>query len=106
MAADGVYNEQALVNRINSDLANDLGNLVSRTITMIERYFDGQIPKMAGALTDADKQLRELAAKLPDKVEAFMNALSFSDALSGIFELVSFCNKYIDITRALEPCQG
>ena len=97
--SDGVYSEPALIGRINSDLANDLGNLLSRTVSMIDLYFGGALPEANGPLEDSDRELRALAQALPGRVEAHMNALSFSDALIDIFELIGACNKYIDINE-------
>ena len=95
--SDGVFSNESLINRINSDLANDVGNLLSRTIAMIEKYFDGDIPA-CGELTDLDKELKTLALETPKKVEKLMDELLFSDALAEIWKLVSRCNKYIDET--------
>ncbi len=95
--SDGVFSNESLINRINSDLANDLGNLLSRTVAMIEKYFDGKIPP-CGVLTDLDKELQTLALETPKKVEELMDELLFSDALAEIWKLVSRCNKYIDET--------
>lgn len=95
--SDGIYSEEALVNRLNSDLANDLGNLVSRTITMIEKYFDGFIP-LPKAAEPIDAELENMASELPGKVDELMNKLLFSNALAEIFKLVGRANKYIDET--------
>ncbi|HZK34800.1 MAG TPA: methionine--tRNA ligase [Bacillota bacterium] len=95
--SDGVFSNEALVNRINSDLANDLGNLVSRTIAMIDKYFDGTIPAPAQA-EDPDTDLKDLALATPAKVEDMMDGLHFSNALSEIWKLVARTNKYIDET--------
>lgn len=95
--ADGVFSNEALINRINSDLANDLGNLLSRTAAMIEKYFGGVLPP-CGDLTDLDKELQQLALETPAKVEKLMDELQFSNALAEIWKLVSRSNKYIDET--------
>lgn len=95
--SDGIYSEEALVNRLNSDLANDLGNLLSRTITMIEKYFGGFIPEPK-AKEAIDSELENMALELPAKVDDLMNKLLFSNALAEIFKLVSRANKYIDET--------
>lgn len=95
--ADGVFSNESMISRINSDLANDLGNLVSRAVAMIDKYFNGDIPAPS-ASEDFDKDLEQLALATPSKVESLMNQLLFSNALGEIWKLISRTNKYIDET--------
>ena len=95
--SDGTFSNEALINRINTDLANDLGNLLSRTVAMIGKYFDGSIPA-PGLLGPEDADLLELAKALPSRVETQMADLHIPDALAEIWKLVGTCNKYIDVT--------
>ncbi len=94
---DGVITWELMVERINSDLANTLGNLVNRTISMSNKYFDG-IVENTGVTEDVDKELEAMTLAAPKKVEEKMDKLRVADAISEIFTLFKRCNKYIDET--------
>ncbi len=95
--ADGNFSNELLINRINSDLANDLGNLVSRTTAMADRYFGGKLD--AGIEAEAiDEELKALADEVTEKYSSLMEQLLFPNALSEVWRLISRANKYIDET--------
>ncbi len=95
---DGNFSNEALIQRINSDLANDLGNLVSRTVGMIESYFAGTLPEDRSA-TEYDADLVQTAKTAVSKVEEAMDKMMFSDALTELWNLIRRTNKYIDETQ-------
>lgn len=96
-AQDGAITYELVIERINSDLANILGNLVNRTVAMVNKYFDGVVLK-PGELQDVDGELVNLALSTPASVEAKMDNLRVSDAIDDIFTLLRKSNKYIDET--------
>lgn len=94
--ADGVFTPEGFVDRVNFDLANDLGNLLNRTVAMIDKYFGGEIPAFTKAETDIDTSLETMAMETVTAYEEAMDHMQFSVALSTIWQYISRTNKYID----------
>ena len=95
---DGQFTPEQFVERINNDLANDLGNLLNRTLAMINKYFDGVVPSYQGDVTPFDKELRSLAEQTIKGYEEDLDDLKITDAFSKVNTLVARANKYIDET--------
>ncbi|WP_063648139.1 methionine--tRNA ligase [Staphylococcus aureus] len=96
--SDGVFTPEAFVERTNFDLANDLGNLVNRTISMINKYFDGELPAYQGPLHELDEEMEAMALETVKSYTESMESLQFSVALSTVWKFISRTNKYIDET--------
>ena len=95
---DGLFTPEGFVERFNSDLCNDLGNLLNRTIGMINKYFDGRVPEKPQKLTTLDEKLEKCIEEQIEKVEQEMDNTHVSNAIEKIWKIISQANKYIDET--------
>ena len=96
-SSDGTFTYDLLIDKVNSDLANILGNLVNRTISMAHKYFDGVVEE-PGEILDIDRELRNCVLSTPEKIEEKMNNYRIADAIDELFEIFRKSNKYIDDT--------
>lgn len=97
--SDGSFAPELFVERINQDLANALGNLLNRTVSMINKYFDGVVPEYKGRINEVDGNLEDLTKLTIESYERLMDDLKITDAIAQVNELVNRSNKYIDETE-------
>jgi methionyl-tRNA synthetase len=97
--SDGQFTPEQFIERINMDLANDFGNLLNRTVTMIEKYFNGLIPSYKGSITAFDEELKKLADSTIQDYVSLMDDLKITEAYTKVLSLVGKANKYIDETQ-------
>ncbi|MHA8110637.1 methionine--tRNA ligase [Lactobacillaceae bacterium Melli_B4] len=103
---DGVFTPEDFVDRVNYDLANDLGNLLNRTVAMVNKYEGGTIPAFKSGVTEFDQPLEATSAEVIKEFNDKMNSVHFADALASIWKLVSATNKYIDQTEPWKLAKG
>ncbi len=99
---DGQFTPEQFVERVNVDLANDFGNLLNRTVSMIDKYFEGVIPQYQGHVSEFDADLENLAMRTIEQYQNSFDDLKVTDAIIEVFKLVSATNKYIDNTKPWE----
>ena len=102
VSQDGVYTPEDFVERYNSDLCNDLGNLVNRTVSMVNKYFEGVVPEYNGTPNEVDKEFEAFTEDQIKKIEDYMENYQLLNALQEIWAVISRTNKYIDETRPWE----
>ncbi len=101
LGLDGTFSEDAFIKRFNSDLANDIGNLLNRTLTMVEKYFDGIVPE-EGDAQEAEKVIESRLKELPLRLDILMPELKFNQALTEIWEVINIANKHIEVSKPWE----
>lgn len=102
VSQDGLYTPETFVERYNSDLCNDLGNLVNRTVSMVNKYFEGKVPEYNGRPNEVDKEFEEFTNNQIKKVEELIEKYEMANALQELWTIISRTNKYIDETRPWE----
>lgn len=102
VSQDELFTPEGFVERYNTDLCNDLGNLVNRTISMVNKYFEGNVPEYNGTPNEVDKEFEEITNQKLKEIEQFMDKYEIVNALQAIWTIISRANKYIDETRPWE----